>query len=482
MFNKISFKKNYIILIIFFSFCTSLITSKYNLINYDKFFIDQNGKEQNHIMIKYDSYRYLSHGAEIKNDLENGKNFFETGREHFTKYLPPRLAAAYYYFFDIDLFNNFEEKKINLGVHFPYLIIQCLIYYLSLFFLYSVISKKIDKKICLPLIIFLSLEPTIFQYHGTFWSESIFFSLQLILLSIIIKNDLKYYNFLLIGIFLSLLSLQRQTAYFLIIFIFLYYFIFLDKKQYYKLIYIILGFFLIQSFVGYNNYVRDKKFYFFTSDSKTAVYYNIADDIVIKAENLSIKDFKKIESEIAINWLNENSINYNKKIVSDIENTRYPFKTARSAIELNSDKIQLDNFYATRTIEILLEYPLTSFKIIAKRSLHSLLLNPFHIYSDHNFISGENYYLSDQHQKLIPIRIIYTLFIYLISLLGVYVIFKRKDYRILAILIISILYNFGMVSWHGNTRYFVPVLIYLSFLFGYGTYGLFNIKKLLKRN
>ena len=39
--------------------------------------------------------------AEIKKDLENGKNFFETGREHYTKYLPPRLAAAYYYFFDL---------------------------------------------------------------------------------------------------------------------------------------------------------------------------------------------------------------------------------------------------------------------------------------------------------------------------------------------------------------------------------------------
>ena len=62
-------------------------------------------------MIKYDSYRYLSHGAEIKRDLERNKNFFETGREHFSKYLPPRLAAAYYYFFDIDLFNNFEKKK-----------------------------------------------------------------------------------------------------------------------------------------------------------------------------------------------------------------------------------------------------------------------------------------------------------------------------------------------------------------------------------
>ena len=39
-----------------------------------------------------------------------------------------------------------------------------------------------------------------------------------------------------------------------------------------------------------------------------------------------------------------------------------------------------------------------------------------------------------------------------------------------------------MISWHGNTRYFVPTLIYLSFLFGYGAYGLFNIKKILEKN
>ena len=197
---------------------------------------------------------------------------------------------------------------------------------------------------------------------------------------------------------------------------------------------------------------------------------------------MSINDFKKLESDIAVNWLNENSLDYDKKIISDIENTRYPFKTARLALKLNSDKVKFDNFYATRTINILLEYPLTSIKIIAKRSLHSLLLNPFHIYSDHNFISGEKYYLSDQHQKLIPLRIIYTLFIYSISLLGIYVIFKEKSYQTLAIIIISILYNYGMISWHGNTRYFVPTLIYLSFLFGYGAYGLFNIKKILKKN
>ena len=43
---------------------------------------------------------------------------FESGREHFTKYLPPRIAAAYYYVFDINLFDNFQNKKINLDIHF----------------------------------------------------------------------------------------------------------------------------------------------------------------------------------------------------------------------------------------------------------------------------------------------------------------------------------------------------------------------------
>ena len=131
-------KIDFIKILIFLSLCISLIVSKYYLNNYDKY-AEGDEKTQYHIMIKFDAHRYLAHGAEIKKDLNEGKNFFSTGRPHFTKYLLPRLAAAYYYFLDIDLFNNFEEKKINLGIHFPYLIIQCLIYYLSLLFLYIVI-------------------------------------------------------------------------------------------------------------------------------------------------------------------------------------------------------------------------------------------------------------------------------------------------------------------------------------------------------
>ena len=86
-------------------------------------------------MIKADPYRYLSHGAEIKKEVEEGNNFFLSGRENYTKYLPPRIAALYYITFKKNLFNNFEDKEINISIHNEYIILQCFIYFLSIFFL-----------------------------------------------------------------------------------------------------------------------------------------------------------------------------------------------------------------------------------------------------------------------------------------------------------------------------------------------------------
>ena len=97
---------------IIISFFLSLLVSNYNLKNYDKYIYDF-GYKPYHQMIKTDSYRYMSQGAEIKRDLERGVNFFKTGPESYTKYLPSRIAAIYYYLFDLNLFNNFEEKRIT---------------------------------------------------------------------------------------------------------------------------------------------------------------------------------------------------------------------------------------------------------------------------------------------------------------------------------------------------------------------------------
>tara|TARA_B100000795_G_C22455827_1_gene307349 strand:- start:346 stop:522 length:177 start_codon:yes stop_codon:yes gene_type:complete len=54
---------------------------------------------------------------------------------------------------------------------------------------------------------------------------------------------------------------------------------------------------------------------------------------------------------------------------------------------------------------------------------------------------------------------------------------KKKEYNILFFLILSMIYFYGLVSWHGNTRYFMPVIIYLAFFFGYGLNKILNLKK-----
>ena len=109
--------------------------------------------------------------------------------------------------------------------------------------------------------------------------------------------------------------------------------------------------------------------------------------------------------------------------------------------------------------------------------MHIILLNPFHIWSDNNFISGEHYYSTEIHKKLIPYRIIYSLAIYLICLFGFLSLIKKKNYKIMLYLILSILYFFSLVSWHGNTRYFLPVMIYLSFFWGFGLDKILNEKR-----
>ena len=474
-------KIDYLKILIFLSFCISLIISKYYLNNYDSFFLNKNGEKNSHKMIKSDTLRYLSHGAEIKEDLKNGKNFFKTGREHFTKYLPSRIAAAYYYYFDKDLFNNFDEKKINVGVHFPYLIIQCLVYYLSLFFLYSIIAKKTEKKICIPIILFLALEPTLFQYHGTFWSESIFFSFQIITFALILRNKYKFYDFLLIGIFISLLCLQRQTAYFFIIPLTFYYLVILKKNQYYKLFFMFLTFMMVQSFVGFNNLTREGKFYILSGDTKSAVYYNLSHPIIMQNQNYTLEEFRIKEAEIAINILQKNSIKFDIKKLENIKESISPFVAAKKSIIDPKDKVLYDNIYAKRTVKILIDNIWLTSTIIIKNSFHSLLLNPFHIYSDHNFVSSEYYYVTDTHDKLLLPRIVYTLLIYSVSLIGFFSLIKKKEYKLLSIIMLSIIYHFGMVSWHGNTRYVVPILIYMSFLFGYGCNNLLLLRKKINK-
>ena len=474
-------KKKRIFLIILIGFLVSIISSIYNIKNYDENEISKDGIHY-HKMIKFDVYRYLSHGNEIKNQIKEGVNFFETGREHYTKYLPPRLIALYYYIFDLNLFEDEKNKIVNVGIHLNYLIFQCLFYFICVTILYFSLSNRLNNNITFFTIAFLCLEPTINQYHSTFWSESVFFSLQILLMALILGKKSSIYSFGIIGIFLAILSFQKEYSIFYIIFITIYFIFIKEKKLIRKISFMLLIFMMVQSIIGFNNYFRSGKFYIMTADSKVNIYNDMVTHVMSKTLNLSHRKFIEMEGEVVHSWIKENSIDYDKVNLSSYikRNNRDAPSWSDYRANLNEkDKTKFDNFIRNRTIDYILDYPFEFLLRVVKNSFHITLLNPFHTYSDHNFISGEEYYFSEKHDELVKYRIFYTSAIYVICLIGLVHMIKKKDFNLLLFLVLSIIYFYCLVSWNGNTRYFVPAFIYASFFFGYGADKIvsFNKKK-----
>ena len=465
------------LLVIFIAFLSSVLLSKYYLDNYDVNV--SSGGSTYHKMIKTDSHRYLSHGAEIKEQIKNGINFFETGRDHYTKYLPPRIAALYYSFFDINFSENPKTGQVNTGNHFFYLLFQNLFYFLSITFLYFRTLEILDKKILLFSLLFLCFEPTIFQYHSSFWSESIFFSFQIIILGLMLTKKKSFYLYLIIGLLVGLLSLQRQLAIFYIIPILIYTYFFDKKKLFINFPLIILGFFIIQIFLGVNNFKRSGKFYIMTADSKVEMHRNLVVKVMTKKLKVSNKEFEEFEGKKSLEWIIKNdmktSLDYDKIKIGNA------FTFYRDLLS-ESDKVIFDGFIRKRTFTYIYQNPIDFFKFSFNSAIHLPLLNPFHIYSENHFKSSEIYYLSEKHNQLIPIRVVYSVLIYFFIVFGLIHFFSKKDYKTLFYLIISFLYFYATVFWHGNTRYFLPSYIYLSIFFGAGlNYITFKIRAYLKK-
>ncbi len=133
-----------------------------------------------------------------------------------------------------------------------------------------------------------------------------------------------------------------------------------------------------------------------------------------------------------------------------------------------------------RQYKIIFENPLIATKLAIIRVMHFVVLDPTHNYY-YNEHRGQNkkpvFIKSKTHKNWIPFRIIYTLLIYFVCFFGLIYFFKQKNYQLLLLLVLSILYYTILFGWHGMTRLFVPSLIYLSFFFGNGLVLLINLIK-----
>ena len=459
------YTKNKIYIIIFLGFISSIILSNYYVLKYDKF-----NDSGNHILLKDETYYHWYHGAKIVEDVKNGKNFLLSGDIIFTKPLPQRIVALYSLLSGHEIMEEWKPiAKIKLGGKLPFLIIQSLIYYLVLVYLFLKIYKLFPIRNCFYVIFFLAFEHTINQYHSSFWTESIYFSMQIVLIGMLLNKSKSFFYLLLTGVLTGIMFLQRSVAIFYIIPIIIY-FIFSYKSKCIKpIIASSIGYLLIISLVGAYNYQKTSYFYIYPSEAKRDVFNFFSLPILSETKNISMTDATNLETKKAGEWIKNNNIILKNEI--DTIEGQPGILVYVDLIEKEDDKIRYYNYLNKRQYEIILQHPIHTIKRLIIQVAHFSVLDPIHnyYYNEHRGKAKEpNFINSAIHDKWIPFRIIYSLIIYSICFLGLFYFIKNKKYELLFLLLISVLYNVVIMGWVGWPRFFVPNLIYLSFLFGSG--------------
>jgi len=474
------YSRKKIFIVIFLGFISSIALSSYYIIKYDKYRDD--GKA--HIMIKDETLYHWYHGAKIADDVKKGKNFFLSGEDFpFTKPLHQRLVAIYSLVSGQKLIDEWEPSyKVSLGGgKLFFLIIQSLIYYLALIYLVSKISKIFKIEICFYVILFLAFEHTIFQFHSSFWTESFYLSLQILLLGMLLNNSHKAIDNLFIGVVVGVLFLQRTVgAYYLMPIII--YLIFSHRKESIKpIIAVVVGYSLIVSLIGIYNYKKTDVLFFIPLEGKYAAHHYFFVKVLAEKNKISEKQARNEEAQKAYAWLKDN--NFKLKKEPDLNKIASVLSLA-SFFDNNKDRIKYYDYINSRSTEIFTKSPLIAFKQAITGVVHYSILNPTFIYYNYEH-RGKNknpvFHKGQTHKNLIPYRIIYSLSIYFVCFFGLIYLFKQKNYQLLLLLILSILYYTVVAGWHGKTRLFVPNLIYLSFFFGNGLVLLMNLLKKNKR-
>ena len=458
----VNYSKKLIPLILMIGIILNISLSHNNINKFDNYRDRSDGISENYL-IRSDILHGWKSAEKIRQKL-NEKKFFESIPINDRWFLPCILIGLYFYIIDEEIFeDNNKIKKDNGKIGF--LIFQIILFYLSLYYLCNKLRKKISNKNIYVILILLSFEPTILQWHSSFWSESIYLSLFLRLRGKIINLNQKNLKNLFIGILVGVMFAQRSASFLLILPIFLYYLIFF-KNKFKPYFFLILGYIIILFLIGLNHKYKTDKFFFLPYHSQLySNYHYMLHEMKAKSENktkaLALQE-KNSKEQI---WIKKNNININN---------------------LN-DIFLLIRYKNNEFINEVIKNPLNSVLYLIKKISQAAILDPFWV-KKNLFLdkSIKNYYL--EFNKDIFIRSIYSIIFYSICFIGfLYVIYdffnKRENckiYNFLILNILIILYFYLFAGGYGISRYFVPTLVSYSFFFMLGLDFIFKKKLYVK--
>ena len=435
-------------IIFFVAFLASIILSTYTYINHDKENLTKSNNQYNNL-IKGDSAHYFVKARYFQKNLENN-NFFLFSGEYQASFLYPILIGGFYHLFNENVFNTDEIKDVNppnpTPVKLYFLILQSFFYFFSVAFLISKLDK-LDKSVKNILILFLLFEPTIFQYHSLFMTESIYLSLLNFFIGIMLRPPIYLYKNFFLGIFLGIMYMLKTTSFYLLIPIFIYYLFFFKLKSLAKFFFISLGYLIVIFFIGYSNYERSGIFYFTPTQANDAIHWYLADPIYSKSKGIPSEEAYDIKKENEEKWINENNIDLN----------------------VEKDRIELSIFKKEYTLKIIKEAPIVTIKYVVWKTFQFLIINPLHLSSYLNMnMVDKDYWKIDNSKKKLYFSLSYSLLFYIIVVIGFIKSLKNLDIRINFLLLILSIYFTFLLGWTGGSRYNLPIIILLSLYFSFG--------------
>jgi len=443
------FDQSKINILIIISFILSSLLSIYYLDKYDKYSEYKNNK---HPMIKIAVGNHWSEAQSILDDVSDGKNFWQSGRIDTDEFLPQKLLALFY----IIIGENLEENNITKTNNYKglYLAIKSFFYFFTIYLLSKKLTYLFSQRKIFYTILFLCLLPDLFQYQSSFWNESLFFSFQILLIYFYINNNQKIISNFLIGIIIGLMYSVSSEFFLYIFFITFVYIINFRVNNFKPLLCILIGYTLILGLIFTSNNLKNSEEKVLTYGIKSALYIYLTPHIVSKRNNISMNEsFLKLKNEGKV-WLQKNNIEYygESNLLFKIE-------------DVEKHEMYL-NYIFKKSITTIFQNPIITIQHVFRKSFHTITLNPLYINYFYEYSGRGEFLKTDIHKKLIPIRIIYSIIIYLIVLIGFLKFIKRKNNNLNIFLIISILYVILSLGWFGNPRYFTPALIFMSIYFG----------------
>ena len=301
------YSRSSIYLTIIIAFLASVLLSYHYISKYDCLKTSTNNICEGSAMLKIAVTNQWVEADKILKDIKSGKSYFAAGKEYYDEFLPPRLLALYYYITGHEISDSKMNFKINNG-KLPYLIIKTLLYYLALLYFCKKIFSIFPLKNCFFIILFLALEPSIFQYHSSFWNESLFFPFEILLLSLLLDGSGNILKNILIGFILGIMFAIGQEFFLYIIPLIFYLFILFKKKSVKPILSLMFGYLLIFVVIGFHNYERIGIPHFMPYGSKTALYIYFAPQVLAEKNNSSLDQARKKMKEQTKIWIEKNNI------------------------------------------------------------------------------------------------------------------------------------------------------------------------------